>query len=108
MSRLQAATLLVLALGSAVLVGCAGSDEPALTPVAGSHSAYCRAYRSWKVYELDGGGAFDQTSANALRAWWNAYVTAEETMLEEAPPEIRSAVEVKVAVTPVVVATPST
>lgn len=82
----------------ALLAGCGGDGgETALAPVASSHSAYCQAYRSWKVYELDAGGAFDQSSPAALRRWWNAYLVAEETMLREAPSEIRGAVEVKVA-----------
>jgi hypothetical protein len=48
------------------------------------------------VYELDGGGAFDQPDPAALRTWWNAYLVAEETMLREAPSEIAGAVRVKV------------
>ena len=96
MGRLRATTLLALTLGSAVLAGCAGSDDAAFTPSVGSHNAYCKTYRAWKVYELDAGGAFDQPDPAALRAWWNAYLIAEETMLREAPPEIRNAVGVKV------------
>jgi hypothetical protein len=96
MSRLRCTALLVLALGSAVWAGCAGSDEAAFTPVAGSDGAYCKTYRAWKVYELDGGGAFDQPNPTALRTWWSAYLAAEETMLREAPSEIRDAVGVKV------------
>jgi hypothetical protein len=87
--------LLALALGLAA-AGCTGGSEPAFTPVAGSDSAYCHTYRSWKVYELDGGGAFDQPNPAALRTWWNAYLVAEETMLREAPSSIRDAVGVKV------------
>ena len=90
-------TLGALALGLAALAGCGGDgDETASAPVAGSDSAYCHAYRSWKAYELDGGGAFDQPNPAALRTWWNAYLVAEETMLREAPSEIRDAVGVKV------------
>lgn len=87
-----------LALGLAVLAGCGGSNggAEAFTPVPGSDSTYCHTYRSWKMYELDGGGAFDQPNAAALRTWWNAYLVAEETMLREAPSEIRDAVGVKV------------
>jgi hypothetical protein len=87
-----------LALGLAVLAGCGGSHggAEAFTPVPGSDSAYCHAYRSWKVYELDGGGAFDQPNPAALRTWWNSYLVAEETMLREAPSEIGDAVGVKV------------
>lgn len=87
-----------LALGLAVLAGCGGSNggTEAFTPVPGSDSAYCHTYRSWKMYELDDGGAFDQPNAAALRRWWNAYLVAEETMLREAPSEIRDAVGVKV------------
>ena len=88
----------LLALGLAALAGCGGGgDETAFTPVAGSDGAYCKTYRAWKVYELDGGGAFDQPNPAALRTWWNAYLVAEETMLREAPSEIRDAVGVKVA-----------
>ena len=96
MRRLRATTLLVLTLGSSVLAGCAASDDAAFTPEAGSHSAYCTTYRAWKAFELDAGGAFDQPTPAALRTWWNAYLVAEETMLEEAPAKIRSAVGVKV------------
>lgn len=90
-------TLGALALGLAALAGCGGgADETAFSPVPGSDSAYCQEYRAWKVYELDGGGAFDQPNADALRAWWNAYVIAEETMLQQAPAEIRDEVGTKV------------
>ena len=86
-----------LALGLAALAGCGGAgDETALAPVSTSDTTYCHAYRSWKVYELDAGGAFDQPSPAALRTWWNAYLVAEETMLREAPSEIRDEVGVKV------------
>jgi hypothetical protein len=87
----------VLTGGLAGLAGCGGDDGDgaAFTPVAGSDSAYCQAYRSWKVYELDGGGAFDQPNPAALRTWWNAYLVAEETMLQEAPSEIRDEVGIK-------------
>jgi hypothetical protein len=86
-----------LTAGLAVLAGCSGGDdETTFTPVAGSDSAYCQAYRSWKVFELDAGGAFDQPNPAALRSWWNAYLVAEETMLREAPSEISDAVGVKV------------
>jgi hypothetical protein len=97
--RLAAGSALgALALGLAVLAGCGGSHggAEAFTPVPGSDSAYCHGYRSWKVYELDGGGAFDQPDPAALRTWWNAYLVAEETMLREAPSEIGDAVGVKV------------
>ncbi len=98
MRHAVAVPLGALALGLAVLAGCGGGDgdETAFTPVAGSDSAYCHAYRSWKVYELDAGGAFDQPNPAALRTWWNAYLAAEETMLREAPSEIGDAVEVRV------------
>ncbi len=95
MGRLRVVTLLVLTVGSMVLAGCAGSDEAAPTPAADSNSPYCQAYRSWKVYELDAGGAFDQPNPAALRTWWNAYLVAEETMLREAPSAISDAVGVK-------------
>jgi hypothetical protein len=85
--------------GLAVLAGCGGGDgdETAFTPVAGSNGAYCQAYRSWKVYELDAGGAFDQPNPAALRTWWNEYLVAEETMLREAPSKTRDAVEVRMS-----------
>jgi hypothetical protein len=87
-----------LTVGLAVAAGCGGGggEGRAFTPVAGSDSAYCDAYRSWKVYELDAGGAFDQPDPAALRTWWNAYLVAEETMLQHAPPEIRDEVRIKV------------
>ncbi len=96
MHRLRSITLLVLVLGLSTLAGCGGTDEAAFTPVAGADGAYCETYRAWKVYELDGGGAFDQPNPAALRKWWNAYVIAEETMLREAPSEISDEVGVKV------------
>jgi hypothetical protein len=84
--------------GLAVLAGCRGSsDEVAFTPVAGSDSAYCATYRAWKVYELDNGEAYDQPDPAALRTWWNEHLIVEETLLREAPWEIRAAVEVKVS-----------
>jgi hypothetical protein len=91
-------TLVALALVLAALGGHAGAGDgggPTSTPVAGPDNAYCRAYRTWKVYELDAGGAFDQPNPASLRAWWNAYLVAEETMLQQAPPEIRDEVGVK-------------
>jgi hypothetical protein len=98
MRHAVAGSLGALALGFAVLAGCGGrdGDATAFTPVPGSDSAYCHAYRSWKMYELDAGGAFDQPNPAALRTWWNAYLVAEETMLREAPSEIHDAVGVKV------------
>jgi hypothetical protein len=96
MRRLRSITLLVLVLGLSTLAACGGSDEAAFTPVAGADGAYCETYRAWKVYELGGGGAFDQPNPGALRKWWNAYVIAEETMLREAPSEISDEVAVKV------------
>lgn len=96
MSSLRPITLLTLAVMSAVVAGCAGGDEVAFTPVAGSDSAYCKTYRAWKVYELDEGEGFDQPDAAALRAWWNAYLIKEETLLQQAPPVIRDEVGVKV------------
>jgi len=98
MRHAVAGPLAALALGLAVLTGCGGRDGDAtgFTPAPGSDHAYCHTYRSWKMYELDGGGAFDQTSPAALRTWWNAYLVAEETMLREAPLEIGDAVGVKV------------
>jgi hypothetical protein len=97
LGRLRICTVAVLTTGLAVLAGCSGGDgdETAFTPVAGSDSAYCQAYRSWKAYELDAGGAFDQPNPAALRTWWNAYLVAEETMLQEAPSEIRDEVGIK-------------
>ena len=82
----------------AILAGCGGKgDKAAFTPVPGSDSAYCATYRAWKVYELDNGEAYDQPDPAALRAWWNEHVIVEETLLREAPAEIRAAVEVKVS-----------
>jgi hypothetical protein len=89
-------TLAAVSLGLALLAGCAGSDEAAFTPVAGADSAYCATYRAWKVFELDRGEGFDQPGPAALRKWWNTYLIKEETLLRQAPPEIRDAVGVKV------------
>jgi hypothetical protein len=96
--RLRICAAAALTAGLALLAGCSGGegDQTAFTAGSGSDSAYCRAYRSWKVFELDGGGAFDQPNPAALRTWWNAYLVAEETMLREAPSEIGNAVGVKV------------
>jgi hypothetical protein len=88
--------LAALTLGTAVLCACSSEDEAAFVPVAGSDGAYCATYRSWKVYELDHGEGFDQPTPAATRTFWKAYVSSEETLLRHAPPEIRSAVEVKV------------
>lgn len=83
----------------AVLAGCSGSDgdETAFIPVAGSDTAYCDAYRAWQVHELDGGEGNDQPNPAALRKYWNEYLIFEETLLHEAPAEIRDEVEVKVS-----------
>jgi antitoxin component of MazEF toxin-antitoxin module len=83
----------------AVLAGCSGSDgdETAFTPVVGSDTAYCDAYRAWQVHELDGGEGNDQPNPAALRKYWNEYLIFEETLLHEAPAEIRDEVEVKVS-----------
>jgi hypothetical protein len=82
----------------AALAGCGGSDEAAFTPAAGADSAYCATYRAWKVYELDRGEGFDQPNPAALRRWWNDYLITQETLLREAPAEIRDAVQVKLRV----------
>jgi hypothetical protein len=83
----------------AVLAGCSGSDgdETAFVPVVGSDTAYCDAYRAWQVHELDGGEGNDQPNPTALRKYWNEYLIFEETLLHEAPAEIRDEVEVKVS-----------
>ena len=66
-TRRRVVALAALAIGTAVLGACSGSDDgAAFTPVAGSDSAYCATYRAWKVYELDNGGAFDQPTPAAL------------------------------------------
>ena len=95
MRRIRSSTALILAVVSAVLAGCAGGQEGAFTPVAGSDGAYCKAYRAWKVHSLDAGGACEQPRPAAVRVWWNEYLIAQETMLREAPAEIRGAVEIK-------------
>ena len=91
--------LVSLILGLAMLAGCSGGDGDgtAFTPVAGSDSAYCDAYRAWQVHELDGGEGDDQPNPAALRKYWNEYLIFEETLLHEAPPEIRDEVVVKVS-----------
>jgi hypothetical protein len=88
-----------LILGSAALAGCSGSDgdETAFTPVPGSDTAYCNAYRAWQVHELDGGEGDDQPNPAALRKYWNEYLIFEETLLHEAPAAIRDEVVVKVS-----------
>jgi hypothetical protein len=95
--RRRVIAVVALILGTAVLGACGGSDDDAaFTPVAGSDSAYCATYRAWKVYELDNGEAFDQPNPAALRRFWNAYLIAEETLLQQAPREIRDEVAIKV------------
>ena len=91
--------LVSLILPLAVLAGCGGNDgdETAFTPVAGSDTAYCDAYRAWQVHELDGGEGDDQPNPAALRKYWNEYLIFEETLLHEAPAEIRDDVVVKVS-----------
>ena len=73
--------------------GCGGGDPTAFVPVPGADSAYCDAYRAWQVHELDGGEGPEQPSPAALRKYWNEYLIFEETLLHEAPPEIRAQVE---------------
>ena len=70
------AAMVLLILGLAMLAGCGGSDgdESAFTPVAGSDTAYCDAYRAWQVHELDGGEGNDQPNPAALRKYWNEYL----------------------------------
>jgi hypothetical protein len=91
--------LIALILGVAVLAGCSGSDadETAFAPVPGSDTAYCDAYRAWQVHELDGGEGDDQPNPAALRKYWNEYLIFEETLLHEAPAEIRDDVVAKVS-----------
>src|SRR6266540_3791884 len=96
-TRRRVIAVVALTLGTAVLGACSGSDDDAaFTPVAGSDTAYCATYRAWKVYELDNGEAFDQPNPTALRTFWNAYLIAEETLLQQAPREIRDEVAIKV------------
>jgi hypothetical protein len=92
---LLAPLILVLA----VLAGCSGSggNASAFVPVAGSDTAYCDAYRAWQVHELDGGEGNDQPNPTALRKYWNEYLIFEETLLHEAPAEIRDEIEIKVS-----------
>jgi len=87
-----------LTLGAALLAGCGGGEgnAAAFAPGAGSDSPYCKTYRAWKVYELEHGEGFDQPNPSALRRFWNAYVISEETLLQQAPPEIQTEVGVKV------------
>jgi hypothetical protein len=97
--RLSYAALVSLILGLALLAGCGGEhgDGTAFVPVAGTESAYCNAYRAWQVHELDGGEGDDQRTPAALRKYWNEYVIFEETLLHEAPQEIRDEVTAKVS-----------
>ena len=91
--------LVSLLLMLAAVAGCSGSDgdDSAFVPVAGSDTAYCDAYRAWQVHELDGGEGNDQPNPAALRKYWNEYLIFEETLLHEAPLEIRDEVTVKVS-----------
>ena len=96
--RLTSHALVALVVGLASLAGCGGDgDETAFTPVPGTESAYCNAYRAWQVHELDGGEGDEQSDAAALRKYWNEYLIFEETLLHEAPAEIRDEVAIKVS-----------
>jgi hypothetical protein len=88
-----------LLLSLALVTGCGWKqgEDTSFTPVAGTESAYCDAYRAWQVHELDGGEGDDQTNPGAFRRYWNEYVIFEETLLHEAPPEIRGEVTAKVS-----------
>jgi hypothetical protein len=100
LGRFRMATApLLLVLWLAFLAGCSGErgDGTAFTPVPGTESPYCDAYRAWQVHELDGGEGDDQTDPGAFRRYWNEYVIFEETLLHEAPPEIRDVVTTKVS-----------
>jgi hypothetical protein len=89
---------LALVLGLSLLAGCGGSDSPAeYTPVPGTESVYCDTYRDWQVHELDGGEGDHQRTPAAFRSYWNEYLIFEETLLHEAPPEIRTAVAIRVS-----------
>jgi hypothetical protein len=83
----------------ATLAACGGdADEASFTPVAGTQSAYCDAYRGWQAYLLDDAGlGMHQPNPAALRAYWNEYLILEETLLREAPAEIRDEVTAKVS-----------
>jgi len=85
------AAMVVLALGSAALAGCSGSDgnETAFAPAAGNESAYCDTYRAWQVHEIDGGEGPDQPNPAALEKYWNETLIFKETSLQQAPPAIR-------------------
>jgi hypothetical protein len=93
-ASLATVALLVAAVAAG---GCGGDDATAFVPTPGSDTAYCDAYRAWQVHELDGGEGPDQPTPAALRKYWNEYLIFEETLLHEAPPEIRAQVEVKVS-----------
>jgi hypothetical protein len=91
-------SVVIVALVVAAAAGCGGDgDTTAFVPAPGSDSVYCDAYRAWQIHELDGGEGPEQPSPAALRKYWNEYLIFEETLLHEAPPEIRAQVETKVS-----------
>ena len=95
LGRFHVLTLMLVA----SMAACGGDvDEAAFTPVAGTQSAYCDAFRGWQVYLLDDAGyGMQQPTPTALREYWNEYLIIEETLLREAPAEIRDAVTAKVS-----------
>jgi hypothetical protein len=97
-TRLPYLAPVALIVALSVLAGCGGSDDAAeFTPVAGTESVYCKTYRDWQVHELDGGEGRQQRSPAAFRKYWNEYLIFEETLLREAPAEIRAEVTTKVS-----------
>ena len=87
--RVTSLTTVALLVAAVAAAGCGGDDATAFVPTPGSDTAYCDAYRAWQVHELDGGEGPDQPNPAALRKYWNEYLIFEETLLHEAPAEIR-------------------
>ena len=84
LGRLRICTAAALTAGLAVLAGCSGGDgdETAFTPVAGSDSAFCGRTGRGRCTSSMPAGRSTSPSPAALRTWWNAYLVAEETMLQ--------------------------
>lgn len=98
LTQLRVPALAALLGGLAVLAGCGGEDghDTPFAPIAGTESAYCDTYRAFQVYLLDR-GVNTQADPAAYRKYWNQYLIVEETLLREAPEEIRDEVTAKVS-----------
>ena len=82
----------------AILAGCGGKgDEAAFTRCPARTARTALRTRRGRCTGSTTVRRTIQPDPAALRAWWNEHVIVEETLLREAPAEIRAAVEVKVS-----------